>query len=148
MLALEAGVGGRAGRGRPHRRRQPGKIALAVEHQAPGLLVLQDVLCKLRGKRRETFVDLGDAHFCLAAEFGAGAHEPGMVQLQDAPLLVGEAQAIAALIEILHAREDLGVEHHRRLVRGELRRDLALHGLQLLARVRAGQIVEHAARRG
>ena len=41
-------------------------------------------------------------------------------------LLVGEAQAVAALVEILHAREQLAVEHDRRLVRGELRRDLAL----------------------
>ena len=60
-------------------------------HHAPGLLVLEDVLGKLRGKRREALVDLGDARFRLAAELGACAHEPGMVQLQDAPLLVGEA---------------------------------------------------------
>jgi len=145
VLALEPGVGRRARRGRPHRRRQAGEVALALEHQAPGLLVLQDVLAELRGERRQPLVDLGDARFRLAAESGAGADEPGVVQLQHTQLLVGEAQAIAALVEIMHARKDLRVEHHRSLVRGELRRDLALHGLQGVAGMRAGEIEEHRA---
>ncbi len=76
---------------------KPGKVALAVEHQMPGLLVLQHVLRELGRERREPLVDLGDARLGLAAELGAGAHQPGMMQLQQARLLVGEAQPVAAL---------------------------------------------------
>ena len=125
-------VGGGARRGRAHVVGQAGEIALAVEHQAQGLLVGQHVLAEVRGERREPLVDLGDARSSPCGRAWRRRARSRYGALQDAPLLVGEAQAIAALIEVLHAREDLGVEHHRRLVRGELRRDLALDGLQLL----------------
>jgi hypothetical protein len=45
-------------------------------------------------------------------------------------------------MEIRHA-EKLAVEHHGRLVRGELGRHVALDRLQRLVGVRAGEIVEN-----
>src|SRR5262249_13655192 len=90
-------------------------------------------------------VDLGNADLGFAPELGAGAHEPGVMQLEHALLLVGQPQAVAALIEILNARENLRVEHHCGLVRGELWRDFALNSLQRLVRVRARQVVERRA---
>ncbi len=134
-------VGGDAGGGFAQRLRQAVEVAL-LQHQPPGLLVLQDVLRELRRQRRQPLVDLGDARLLLGAQLGAGPHQPLVAQLQHAPLLVGEVEFVAPLVEIGDALEDPPVEHHRRLVRGELRRHLALDRLQRLVGVRAGEIVE------
>ena len=68
--------------------------------------------------------------FLFLAESLAPARTKRQIRaIEHAGLFVVEVEALAALMEIGDAGEQLGIEIDRRIVRGELRREIAFDGL-------------------
>ena len=74
----------RLGRGLAQEGRQAVEIRLAVENELIGFLVGQHVLRELRAEAREPLGDRGEPLLLLRPELRAGAHEDGVVAVEDA----------------------------------------------------------------
>ncbi len=144
MFAIDACFGAGAGCGGAKRWGKAGEVGVVIQHEPPGLLVGEHVLHELRGERGKSAVDFGNALFRSNAELGASAHEPQMLQFEDAALLVIELQAVTAPIQIINTRKQLGIEEYRTLMGGKLGREVTLNCLQLGVGVGTGEIEENA----
>ena len=95
VLALHAALVGRGGRRFAHEIGQAGEIGLAVELHRVGLLVGQHVLAERGAERRQPLDDGGKALLLVGIERRALAAILGVMALQHARLLGGEAEAVA-----------------------------------------------------
>ncbi len=102
----------------------------------------QHVLAELGGQRRHFGVDCLDPCLLRVAQVGAGAHEIGVVALDQAHALLVQTQVGALFIQRLDAREQLGVQVDAVAVGGELGRVLGVQFVEGVVGVGAGQVAE------
>ncbi len=145
VLARQAALRRRLGRGVAQGRRQACQVLLAVEHEQEALLVAEDVLPEARAELGQPFGDGAEPRPVGVAEAGAIADEVPVGDVEHAALLGIEAERIAALEHGVDAGEELGVECDALPVAGEDRRHVALDLLQAVVGVGAGEVPEHAA---
>ena len=127
-------LGGGAGR-RAGEVRQAGKIALLQDHRE-GLLVGEHVLAELGPEACQPLVDGGKAFLRGLLERGAGAHETGVVALQN-PRLLGVRPSVSRRSYRPAMRGiECAIEIERVVVAGEQRGDVPLYGLDLRPRCR------------
>ena len=125
---LAARLGGFGG-DRDLRVRQTIQLGAIVDHDGGGVVALEHQLTELRRQRGDLFVQRAQLGFLRVGEIGAGAHEVGVIALQQAQRLRIELQRLTLVVELLDAREQCGVQVNRIVVRRQLRRHL---GLRLL----------------
>ena len=106
-------------------------------------LVVQHVLREARGQLGQLLHHLRVARLRLGRAAGAGAHEVEVHALQQAPLLGRQAERSRCACSASMRCEQPGVHVDRAVVRGQRRRHLALHGLQLGRGLRRREVVEH-----
>lgn len=134
-------IGGALG-GVDKRLRQSCEVALAVEHEVPGLLILQDVLHKLRDEAREAGVDRLNTRLRSRRQPGACAHECQVMAFENALVFIVEIERVAAFVEIVDPAEEPRIEQHLCFVRGKARRHLTGDVLQFRCRVGCFDIAE------
>ena len=125
---------------------QPRAIGLGLQFEAERVRVGQLVLLELDGQRRHALVDRADALLLLLVQLCAGADEVVVVLLDDPPLF--RRLGRTAVVDLLDAREQRGVQIDIVAERGELRADFALDALDVGIGVRRGPVREdrlHAA---
>jgi hypothetical protein len=106
--------------------------------------LLQDVLREGGGQRREFAVELAELVLVRVRQARPGAHEVGVVALQQAQRLGVQPQVFTVAVQRLDALEQRSVQEDRVLVGGQQRRDGLLHFLHLRVGVRRVQVAEHA----
>ena len=89
----------------------------------------QNVVAELHGRKRQLAVDLLQPGFLSGVEQGAGAHESVVGLPEQSALLGVESQRRAPVIDILHAGEKFLVEPDLIAVRREQGHHLLLQGL-------------------
>ena len=143
MLVREAAILGRFPCRRDLRFRQAVEIGLRVENELPVALVGQNVLTELGGEGGKPFGDFGQALLGGLGLAAAGAHEIGVIALENAHLLRGKRERLPLCVHGGDAAEQIVVEVDLAVVAREDRRHVALDLFESVVRVRPGQIVEH-----
>ena len=143
-VADEAAFGGCLGRAVPHEGRQPIQVGLS-QLQVPRLLVVQHVLPE-GGVQHGQPLGYG-RHPCFGCRVQgrAAADEAEVGALQKAPLVLGQPERIASLVQGIDAGEHCRVERDLHGVLGELGRHLAVQRLQRRAAQADDQVGEHGA---
>ena len=116
---------------------QAGEVAL-LQQEREGLLVGQHVLPELGAEAGQSLVDGGEPVLRGLFQRGAGAHESGVVAVEQARLLGVKPERGVPPVEVADSGMELGVEVERVAVAGEQWGDLALDRLERLAGVGAG----------
>ncbi len=93
-----------------------------VDDDGRGVHLIQHVLAELRAQLGELGVHLLEARLVRLGQLRAGAHEILVVALDEPQLLGVELQRGALVVERLDAREQLGVQVDRVVVRGRTSR--------------------------
>ena len=133
---------GRRARGGAGEVRQAGEIAL-LENERVGFLVGQHVLPELGAEARQPLVDRRQPVLRRFLQRAARAHEAGVVAVEHARLLGRKAEAVAPAVKLGDAGIKRAVQIDRVVVAREQRRDFALHRLDGVGRIGAGQHEEH-----
>ncbi len=129
-LALVALAGCGLGGGVAQRLRQAGQVGfLEVQHVA--VLVGEQVLAELGVEPGEFLVDGGDAGLGFRRQLGAVLHHADPVGPHQLLLLGRQVQAVALLVDRVHAGEQLGVLADLVLEGGDLGIDTVLDSLEL-----------------
>ena len=132
-------------RGRGHLRlAQPGQRLLVGGRVRACLGRRQQLVHEGVLQRRIFFVDLLQLGLVGVGEVGAGLHKLLVVVLHQPQRFGIEIERGALLVNRLHPREQLGVQVNCVLVRGQPRRFVLLHLLQIVIGVRAGHAVERS----
>ena len=111
---------------------KPARSALLPVTNAPAFGAGQKLLLEIGRERRILLVDLAQLLLVGFRQVGTGMNELQIVDLQQLRGFRIQLQAVALVIDRLHAREELVIEEDRVVVRRELRR---LVGLDLVQRV-------------
>jgi hypothetical protein len=145
VLAGKAALLGGGPGSRAHEIGQTGEVLISLQHQRVGLLVRQHVLTEGGAERGQPFVDLGEAPLLGRFKRRAGAHEHGVIALQHARLLGGEAKPLACGMKRVDAPEQRLVHQDAVPVAGAAGRQLTLDGEQRVVGMSAGEHAEDAA---
>ena len=117
-LAVEAALGGFLGSHCDARSGQAGELEAVFNNDAEGVGGVEKIFVEREEEARKLGVYSREFCFLLVGEQSAVAHKSLVVRLYGALAVGAEVEAVAAVIEIFYAVEELGVHHH--LV-GELR---------------------------
>ncbi len=104
VFAGETALDRRSGSGGAGEFRQPGEVGF-VEHEAPVVLVVQDILAEQRVQRREPLGDRRHARLLLRTEQRPGPHEAQMIAFEQTALVRRQSERIAIPVQRIDAGE-------------------------------------------
>ena len=142
-LAGQAAGPGGIGRGGDLRRGQSFEFGLALDQQRGVARGLQDILAELRGQRGQLLVELAQLGFVRLGQLSAGAHELGVIALEQLQRLGIQVQLRALAVERIDAGEQGRIEVDGIVMRAQQRRHLGLDLQHLLVAVGAVEVEEH-----